>query len=419
MFQLSPHDPASPSLESFQNCDILIGLPSRNHETSIGHILRAARDCLNQYFPASRCVILHLDCGATDHTVNWARAACPNSFYSCYHFRQPLAHQAFSVNTLPEDFASAWRCLIQKAAELEAKKILLLRPDSIEASPERIRDLLLPLEQAQLDYVAPVYSLHYHEGILTSHLLYPLLRSLFGKRLQTPVDGNFSFSSRMAREWMKKGMGEPTYSQISLNLWLTTTALATGHSVGQTNFGRRLPRISSEFMALPELLVKTLTPLFNVMENCPPIWMEVKGSTPVPMTGGKTDWYYEPGSTNPQQNFSAFQQAFPPMEEIWRRILPTELLDQIRELSQTTWEAFNFQDHLWVNIIFEWAVAYVWRRMERSHLIRSFAPLFLGRSASFIRETEQYSSAELGNRLELLCLEFENLKPILINRWRP
>jgi hypothetical protein len=55
--------------------------------------------------------------------------------------------------------------------------------------------------------------------------------------------------------------------------------------------------------------------------------------------------------------------------------------------------------------------------MDRTHIIKSMTPLYLGRTASFVMETFNCTAAEVENRIELLCLEFENLKPYLVECW--
>jgi glucosylglycerate synthase len=56
--------------------------------------------------------------------------------------------------------------------------------------------------------------------------------------------------------------------------------------------------------------------------------------------------------------------------------------------------------------------------MSRDHLIKSLTPIYLGRIASFVLETQNSTAADVENKIELLCLEYENLKSYLIERWR-
>ena len=52
--------------------------------------------------------------------------------------------------------------------------------------------------------------------------------------------------------------------------------------------------------------------------------------------------------------------------------------------------------------------------MTRGLILRSLTPLYLARVASFVRETENLVAGEVEEKIEQLCLTFENLKPSLV-----
>jgi hypothetical protein len=58
------------------------------------------------------------------------------------------------------------------------------------------------------------------------------------------------------------------------------------------------------------------------------------------------------------------------------------------------------------------------RDLPRQHLLKAFTPpLYLGRTASFVLETQGLTSAEAEGRIEALCQVFEKYKPYLLTRW--
>lgn len=67
--------------------------------------------------------------------------------------------------------------------------------------------------------------------------------------------------------------------------------------------------------------------------------------------------------------------------------------------------------------MFDFAAACAHSGQSAGRLIASFTPLYLGRVASFVLETETMSAMEVESRIEELCLTFESLKPYLIERW--
>jgi hypothetical protein len=80
-------------------------------------------------------------------------------------------------------------------------------------------------------------------------------------------------------------------------------------------------------------------------------------------------------------------------------------------------DQFSLEDELWVSLIYDLALAYHRRVMDREHLLKSLAPLYLGWVASFARQTESGSDALAEHRIERLCLVYEQFKPYLISQW--
>ena len=74
------------------------------------------------------------------------------------------------------------------------------------------------------------------------------------------------------------------------------------------------------------------------------------------------------------------------------------------------------EDELWARIVIDLACAQH-EPLERSHLLRSLTPLYLARVASFVIETRDMFAEQVENRIEQLCLTFEQLKPYLESRW--
>jgi hypothetical protein len=56
--------------------------------------------------------------------------------------------------------------------------------------------------------------------------------------------------------------------------------------------------------------------------------------------------------------------------------------------------------------------------LHRDHLLKSLTPLYLGRTASFVNETQQDGSDAVEQAIERLCRRFEHMKPYLQERWR-
>jgi hypothetical protein len=78
---------------------------------------------------------------------------------------------------------------------------------------------------------------------------------------------------------------------------------------------------------------------------------------------------------------------------------------------------FHLDDELWAEAVLEFACAHRRHPIARNLILRSLTPLYLARVASFVRQTEHLVAPEVEERIEELCLVFENLKPGLIAGW--
>jgi hypothetical protein len=78
---------------------------------------------------------------------------------------------------------------------------------------------------------------------------------------------------------------------------------------------------------------------------------------------------------------------------------------------------FHLDDALWARIVLDFAVAYRNNPLTRGQILRSLTPLYLARVASFVIETEPMTASEVEQRIESLCMVFEELKPYLASRW--
>jgi hypothetical protein len=154
------------------------------------------------------------------------------------------------------------------------------------------------------------------------------------------------------------------------------------------------------------------------METHQSVWLPANGSEAVPVFGQTLEVGIEPVNVRLERLLSAYRQGVRDLSDIWKNFLPAPVLDGLHRLSKANLPEFRFQDALWAKVVYEFAAAHYAKRMDREHLLKSMTPLYLGRTASFVLETRESTAADVENRVELLCLEYENLKPYLVEKWR-
>jgi hypothetical protein len=56
--------------------------------------------------------------------------------------------------------------------------------------------------------------------------------------------------------------------------------------------------------------------------------------------------------------------------------------------------------------------------MRREHVTQALLPLYLGRTAAFLRQHAASPSGQVDESLESLCLAFERAKPVAAAQWK-
>ena len=113
-----------------------------------------------------------------------------------------------------------------------------------------------------------------------------------------------------------------------------------------------------------------------------------------------------------------FRQRLRDLLPIWEIILAPETLAGILALGVVEEEEFRFPEALWVQTIYDFALAYHEKALHREHLLKSLTPLYLGQTASLVLRTRDGPPEDVERAIETLCKTFENMKPYLTQRWR-
>jgi hypothetical protein len=169
---------------------------------------------------------------------------------------------------------------------------------------------------------------------------------------------------------------------------------------------------------VPDALAQVLGTVFHEMEVHAPRWQRVRGSCEVLTVGEE----HLAGETNPPPPAAPLAEAFAlgrrDLLPLWSAVLPPNALYALRRLQVDPPEALRFPDALWARVVYDFAVAWRTKAMDRAQLLRSMTPLYLGWLAGFVNEVGPLDRFEKEARVEKLCEAFEAEKPYLISRWR-
>ncbi len=419
--QKKPSVPLTPETESrvqaIDEAEILVGIPSYNNADTIGHVVRAVSAGLAKYFPGRRAVLVNSDGGSSDGTPDAvSRVVVDFDTLLISDHQSRLQTIITPYHGIPGK-GSAFRTIFEIARRLNAKACAVVDSDLRSITPDWVELLLRPILDENYDYVAPYYLRHKYDGTITNSIVYPLTRTLYGQRIRQPIGGDFGFSGRLTDHYLDQHVWESDIARFGIDIWMTTEAIASGARVCQSFLGAKIHNPKDPASDLAAMLTQVLGAVFALMEAHHAVWSRRQESTPVKLFGFQYEVGFEPVNVNVERMIASFQQGLADLAAIWEQVLGRETVTELLLLRGRSSAEFRIPDDLWVRVIHEAALAYHARLMPREHLLKALTPLYLGRTATFVLETQGLTTAEAEERIEQLCLAFESKKSYLVERW--
>jgi hypothetical protein len=315
------------------------------------------------------------------------------------------------------DAAASLPALLELAVGMGAPACALLEALPRPEDPAWLRTLLDPVLSGGFDLVAPAYARGRFDGVLVTGIVYPLTRALFGHRLRQPLGPEIVLSARLAELLLH----DPSWLRDPLHaggdLWVITMAIARECRMAQVMLGAR-PRRPAQPTDVPAALARVLGTVFHEMELHAHAWMRVRGSVPVATFGedGGAEDSAPPPSPDPL--VAAFTLGWQDLRRLWSEVMPPQTMLALQRIPREPASAFRMPDALWARVLYDFAVGWRMKVMDREMLLRSLTPLYLGWVASFVNEVGGLGHLEVEARVEALCAAFETEKRYLISRWR-
>lgn len=398
--------------------DILVGLPTHNNSKTVGAIVQTIQSGILRGFPRERAVIVNVDGGSRDGTPELVTGVSIDDMRPTANLLALRTLHSISTRygTSPAS-GVAFRTILSAAELLRAKACVMLSPDSGNIEPDWLSKLLSPVYRNEFDLVTPTYRRHKFEGILITNLLYPMTRALYGLRIREAYSTEFGFSPRLGSQFLEHYVWNDGTDGAGVELRFTMAAITGKYRVSQSFLGEKVP-IERRAADLVAALRQTVGALFAGLEIDFPLWSMVDGSKPVPTTGPDHEVLMDPLRVNRKRLHEMFATGVAELESIFQSILSPETLAELQRIGGLPEEEFNYSSELWVRTVYEFAASYKNSAINRDHIIQALAPLFRGRVLTVLRENRNASEETIEQNTEALCLEFEQLKPYLLQLWK-
>jgi glucosylglycerate synthase len=404
-------------LRTQPSADIVVGLPSYNNAGTIAGVVQSVRQGLAQGLADKRAIIINVDGGSSDGTIDRSAELQGQGNVALAQVR--LTGQDFVVPYHGiAGKAEALHVTLRVARQTGAGLCLMLSPDFTAFAPHWVEQLAAPIVQHGFDFALPLYLRHKLDGAITSSIVRPLVRALYGRRVQQPMGGEYAFSAALVERYLEQNVWGTDLAKLGSDIWTTTQAMCEPFKMCHVQLGCKKQARSSAPVELGATLSQVLGALFEDMTRNAHVWQRVRGSLPIATLGAPGEGAPTPVNLDFRKLIESFRLGLRNLQDVWSLVLAPATLIELRRAAELAPEHFTLPDVLWCRVLFDFSLGYRLRTINRSHLLAAFLPLYLGWLGAFVREMQDASDSDTENRVEQLCRSYEAEKPYLISRWR-
>ena len=395
--------------DNIKKAEIVVCIPSYNEGDSIDYPATQADKGLTKYFKDKSSVIINCDNNSPDNTRQ-AFLDTPTEAPKIYLSTKP------GVKGKGNNFKN----LFQKVVELKARSVVVVDADLKSITPEWIKHLCEPLFSG-FSYVAPLYVRHKYDGTITNGIAYPLIRTLYGRRVRQPIGGDFGFSGKLGKTYLEGKGWDEAVANFGIDIWMTTLAINQRVKICQSFMGRpKIHRAKDPGASLGPMFREVVGTIFSLMTPFESFWTKVKYSRPTAIYGfGLGEVEMPPEVKVDEENLlHKFRGGFDPFRDIWKALLAEGVYKKLLEIRDMKEREFSFPTDLWARVLFDMAVGYRDATKNRDGVMDSLIPLYFGRTLSFVKRTRRMSIKQAEDAIEDDCMTFETAKPYLLQKWK-
>lgn len=404
-------------LQVHSGAEIVIGLPSYNNAETIAGVVRATRLGLGESFSEKKAIIVSIDGGSTDGTLDRIAEVSLESGAPLVVVRLPGSDFVVPYHGIARK-GEALHVTMQIARQSGARLCLMLSPDVAAPSSVVIERLAAPVLLEDFDLALPLYLRHKFDGAITSSIVRPFVQALYGRRVQQPMGAEYALSPALVERCLAQNVWGTDLSRFGSDIWPTTQAMSGAFKICHVSLGAKNQARPSAPVDLATTLNQVMGSLFDDMIRNAHVWQRVRGSSPIEVIGAPVGGTALPVTFDCRKLVESLCLGLRNLQDVWALVLAPATLFELRRAAALPPETFALPDSLWCRVLFDFALGYRLRTINRSHLLAAFLPLYLGWLGAFVREMQDASAGEAERRVEQLCRVYESEKPYLMSRWR-
>ncbi len=410
MYETALHVEAKRRIREIGSADIVVGIPTYRNGRTIARVMEAAVTGLARDFPNARAVIVNTDGGSSDNTTqltaDW-----------------PTPENVKKIITPYEGLlgrGSAVRAVFEVAAALGSRVCIVLCPDARDITADWLSALAAPILAEQCDIVLADYDRPPLEGALADHLVYPMLRLLYGTHIRQAAGCEMAIRSDLAGQVALRDVWETDVARHGLDVWLTILSLVEERRIGQVCLGTKYEGMRDFVVPLDPRFLQSVGTLFRLVSIYRRSWMEQPPAPPQLTVFGERERGIASGWRSNVALDSIWEAALKGRNKYrstWRSVLASDHLERIREALKSGPTADSISADLWARAVIDFAVVYNKGEGDPDKVVCGLLPIYYARVASYLLEMQSATPVAYEEGIQRQAAAFEEQRPYLHQRW--
>ena len=366
--------------------DVVVGLPTRNHERTVGSVVQAVLSAFEGPFIRQRTLLLNVDAGSNDNTLELLQSS-----RALYGAGLRSLHQITTVLSGLPTRNTVLKLVLTASDLLRARAVVILDPSAAELTSADVELWVRSVLDREADYVKPVFGRGELDGPLVTQLLRPLLATTYGFELSEPVDTQLALSGRFAAAALRSDFWGAAEAEFGVDAFLSACAMNGQVRLRQVATQSRGRLGTNGSPTVSDVFEQLVGATFSRLASDVAHWLAVEGLTPVPLDG------QPPPASGPAREFSggelveSFRLGVDALAPLLGAFLPRDLLLALTQAANAA--VPEVSDELWASVVFAFVRAAAVRHAPPRRLAQMLEPLYFGRLASqVLRPSPQQES---------------------------
>ncbi|MDY6965462.1 MAG: glycosyl transferase family 2 [Halobacteriota archaeon] len=387
--------PLTPTLQEVigkvKPVDIVVGISTKNVDTTIVHVMNTAGHAISEFFPDYRGMVVVSDGFSSDRTFELA-----NLFELPKDIPKIVTEQMGSQGK-----GNGVRTIFEIASEVDASAVVLVDGDLLSIRPEWIEHLGKPPIYGNADLVVPYYVRDKHDGVITNHIAYPLTEALHSVGIRQPICGEYGLSIECVRELL----AHPLFpSDFGIDIFITTHAAVNKYVIQQSLLGLKLHESTTRYLSPGNHLIpmfrQVVGMMFELMEHYEDKWRS--NHHPVEMRKVKARYHGQrptPVTVDVRKFDDGFKNGYKNYWSFFDKTLDRELFVKLEEAAKK--DLAYIEPELWAKLVYNLATVYKHPKngYNKVQTIDCLRTLWMARVSSFVEDTEDLGVEETEMKL--------------------